>query len=160
MSLASLLLLWGTEYHVFRAVVLSIVATLAIGPNAALLCSAWCHPQAAAPSTSHHCEPPATASGASHHGEPSAASSASHHAKPSAGSSVAGDESCDNCNNAVGAAPFVREDLRTASVPEVDHAVLALRHQLAHLMIDARPGQEPGGEGSLEARRLPGILRI
>jgi hypothetical protein len=46
------------------------------------------------------------------------------------------------------------------SAPDVDHAVLVPRHQLAHSTIDARAGQEPGREGSLEARRLPTILRI
>lgn len=37
-----------------RAVVVSIVLTLAVAPNAALLCSAWCHAQAATPSNCHH----------------------------------------------------------------------------------------------------------
>lgn len=32
------------EVLVFRAAVLSIVLALAVGPNAALLCSVWCHP--------------------------------------------------------------------------------------------------------------------
>lgn len=160
MSLASLLLLWGTEYHVFRAVVLSIVATLAVGPNAALLCAALCHPPAAASSVSHHGGPSA-ASRPSHHGEPSAASSAPHHRKPSAGSSVAGYDRCDSCDNAVGAAQFLREDLRrNVSAPDVDQAVLAPRYQLAHSTIDARPGEEPGRQGSLAARHLPTILRI
>jgi hypothetical protein len=145
--LAILLLPYRTEHHVFHAVVLAIVLTLAAAPDAALLCSAWCHPQAAAAS-------------ASHHGEPSAASSASHHGEPAAGSSVAGDDTCDNCDNPFGAAEFLREDLRrNVSAPDVD-AVLVPGHQLAHSTIDARPGQEPGREGSLEARRLPTILRI
>ena len=136
MSLASLLLLRGTEYHVFQAVVFSIVATLAVGPNAALLCAAWCHP-------------------------PAAASSASHHGEPSAGSSVAGDATCDDCDNAVGTAQFVREDLRrNVSAPDVDRAILVPRHQPTHSTIDARPGQELGREWSLESRRLPTILRI
>ena len=144
----------------FQAVVLSIVATLAVGPNAALLCAAWCHPSAAASSAPHH-GGPSTASRPSHHGEPSAASSASHHGNPSAGSSVAGDDTCDSCDNAVGAAQFLREDLRrNVSAPDVDPAVLIPRHQLAHSTIDARPGQEPGREWSLEERPLPTILRI
>ena len=42
------------EHHVFRAAVLSIVLTLAIGPNASLLCSVWCHPGAATTSTCQH----------------------------------------------------------------------------------------------------------
>lgn len=138
-----------TEYHVLRAVVLSIVATLAVGPNAELLCSAWCHPQAAASSASHHDVPSAAASGASHHGE------------PSAGSSMAGDDACDKCDNAVGAVQFLLENLRRiASDPDVDHAVLVPRYQLAHPTIAGRPGLEPGREGSIEARRLLTILRV
>jgi hypothetical protein len=39
---------------VFRAAVLSIVLTLAIGPNATLFCSAWCHPLEAKASTCQH----------------------------------------------------------------------------------------------------------
>jgi hypothetical protein len=39
---------------VFRAAVLSIVLTLAIGPNATLLCSVWCHPDEANTSACQH----------------------------------------------------------------------------------------------------------
>jgi hypothetical protein len=39
---------------VFRAAVLSIVLTLAIGPNATLLCSVWCHPDEAKASACQH----------------------------------------------------------------------------------------------------------
>lgn len=42
------------ERHVFRAAVLSIVLTLAIGPNAAPLCSVWCHPEEANTSACQH----------------------------------------------------------------------------------------------------------
>ena len=38
----------------FRAVVLSIALTLAIGPSTTLLCSIWCHPQGAMTSTCPH----------------------------------------------------------------------------------------------------------
>jgi hypothetical protein len=39
---------------VFRAAVLSIVLTLAIGSNATLFCSAWCHPLEAKASACQH----------------------------------------------------------------------------------------------------------
>jgi hypothetical protein len=40
---------------VFRAAVLSIVLTLGAGPNAALLCAVWCHPQpSSVPTCPHH----------------------------------------------------------------------------------------------------------
>jgi hypothetical protein len=42
------------ERSVFRAAVLSIVLTLAIGPNATLLCSVWCHPDEAQTSACQH----------------------------------------------------------------------------------------------------------
>ena len=144
--LAAFLPPYRTEHHVSRAVVLSIVLTLAAGPEAALLCRAWCHPLVAVAS-------------ACHDEKPFGASSASHHGEPSAGSSVAGDNPCDNCDHAVGAAQFIREDL-TLNVSAPDHAILVPRQQLFHSTIDARPGQEPGREGSLEARRLPTTLRI
>ena len=132
----------------FRAFVLSIVLTVAVAPNAALLCSAWCHPQAGA-------------SSASHHGGPSAASSTSHLGEPSAASSVAGEDNCDSCDNSVGAAQFLPENLRrNVSAPDVDHVALVPRHQFAHSTIGARPGQEPGRDRSLEARRRPTILRV
>jgi hypothetical protein len=44
------------ERSVFRAAVLSIVLTLAIGPNATLLCSVWCHPDEAKASACQHQE--------------------------------------------------------------------------------------------------------
>ena len=145
----------------FRAFVLSIVLTLAVAPNAALLCIASCHPQPAASSVSHYGKPSAVSS-ASHHGEPSATSSASHHEAPSAASSMVWDDTCPDCANAgLGAAQFLREEVRrNVSALDVVHAILVPCHQLAHSTIDARPGQEPGREGSLEARRLPTILRI
>ena len=38
----------------FRAAVLSIVATLLAGPSASLVCSAWCHPLVATSATCEH----------------------------------------------------------------------------------------------------------
>ena len=39
---------------VFRAALVSIVLTLTLGQNAALLCSVWCHPQQNATGTCEH----------------------------------------------------------------------------------------------------------
>lgn len=38
----------------FRAAIVSIVLTLIVGPNTALLCSVWCHPEEATTSTCQH----------------------------------------------------------------------------------------------------------
>jgi len=46
-----------SEPHVFRAAVLSIVLALAIGPNATLLCSEWCHPDEVNTSACQHRDP-------------------------------------------------------------------------------------------------------
>lgn len=122
-----------SERHVVRAFVLSIVLTLAGGPNASLLCRTWCDPQAAAASGCRH-EDPATSP------------------------SVAGDDSCDKV---VLSAAFLREDVRRgASAPDADDAVLVPRCQLAHSTTDARPRQEPGREWSLDHRPLSTALRI
>lgn len=134
----------------FRAFVLSIVLSVAVAPNAALLCIASCHPQ------------PATSS-VSHHGEHSAALSASHGGETLVASSVmGGDNTCPNCDNVgLGAVQFLREDVRRSiSALDAVQAILVPRYQLAHSTIDARPGREPGREWSLEERSLPTILRI
>ena len=44
----------SSEHLVFRAAVLSIVLTLAVGPGAAVLCSVWCHPGEAQSSPCPH----------------------------------------------------------------------------------------------------------
>jgi hypothetical protein len=43
-----------SEVLVFRAAVLSIALTLAVGPNAAVLCTAWCHPAETQDSACQH----------------------------------------------------------------------------------------------------------
>jgi hypothetical protein len=48
------LALIAAEGSVFRAAVFSIVLTLAIGPNATLLCSVWCHPHEVKTSACQH----------------------------------------------------------------------------------------------------------
>lgn len=85
---------------------------------------------------------------------------ACHH-EPSAASSVVGDGTCDDCDSALAAAQFLREDAqRSLSAPGVDHATVVLRHQLVHSTTHAKPGQEPGREWPLDARLLPTVLRI
>jgi len=123
-----------SEHHVFRAVVLSVVLILAVGQNAALLCRAWCHPQAAA-------------------------ASGGHHEEPANSPSVADDDSCDHVVLSVAA--FLREGVRRGvSSPDGNHAAPVPHYQLAHSTTDARLGQEPGREWSLEERPLATALRI
>ena len=121
------------EHHVFRAAVLSIVLTLAIGPNAELLCAAWCHPQSHAAIECHH-EHPTTFPG------------------------VAGDDNCEHLVVSVGA--FLPEFRPEATSPVVDHAVAEPRYRLAPPTMEAQPAREPGRQGSLENRPLSTALRI
>ena len=94
---AALAIIFG-GHHVFRAVVVSIVLTLAAGQNAALLCSVWCHP-------------PESAAGAREH----------QHQATSPG--MTGNDSCTRL--VAGATAFVREDVRRgASAPNVQHGVV------------------------------------
>lgn len=124
---------YGREHHVSRAAVLSIVLTLAVGPNATLLCRTWCDRQAAAASGCHH-EAPTI-------------------------SPRVGDESCDDM--ALSAAAFLREEVRRpVSAPDAAHAVLVPRYRLAQSTIDASRRHEPGREWPLEERPLPFVLRI
>ena len=118
----------------FQAAVLSIVLTLAVGQNVALLCRTWCDAHAAAASECHH-----------------------EHSSNTP--SVAGD---DNCGNpVVGATAVVREDVRRGvSSQDTNHAIPVPRYQLAQLRIDSCPGQETWRERSLEKRPLSTTLRI
>ena len=135
-SLASFLRSYTTEHHVFRAVAFSVVLTLAVGPIASLLCTASCHPQAAAARACHD--------------------------EPSAASSVIGGPPCDECNRAsFSAVQFLREDVqRGVAALGADHAILVPRYQLARTTSAADSGQEPGRTWWLEKRPLPTALRI
>lgn len=134
MSLASFLPPYRTEYHVLRAVVLSIVATVGVGQNVGLLCRTWCDALAA---TASEC----------------------HHENSSTTSIVAGDEDCGKV--VVAATAVLREDVRR-DVPSQDtnQAIPIPPYALAQLKVDARPGQEPWRDGSLEKRLLSAALRI
>jgi len=121
------------EHHVFRAAVLSIVLTLAVGPNVTLLCRTWCDLYAAAASGCHH--------------------------EASTGSPiVAGNNSCDHEVPTAGA--FLREEGGAVAAPIAAHAIFVPRHQLARLTTDARHGLESGRERSLDKRPLSATLRI
>ena len=117
----------------FRAVLVSIVLTLAVGPDAALLCRVWCNPQ-------------------------SAAASGCHHEGSSISPVVAGDSSCDR---ELGAGTFLRQEAgRLAGAVVVAHAIVVPRYQIAQLTTAARPDWATGGGWSLATRPLSTVLRL
>jgi hypothetical protein len=88
-EMARLLPLRSASIDMFRAALVSIVLTLTLGQNLALLCSVWCHPQESLISVCRH-------------------------QAPTTPPSVTGSESCTQV--ATDPTPFVREDgLRGAS---------------------------------------------
>jgi hypothetical protein len=119
---------------VFQAVVLSIVLTLAVGPNAAVLCNVWCHLHEAAATGCHHQD--ATAS-----------------------PRVTGD---DHCNDVAAITPtFVREDVRPSlSAPDVLHALVGPRLDFIPSPSVTRADHEPAQDWPLEKRPLSTALRI
>ena len=122
------------ERHVFRAAVLSIVLTLALGQNARLLCRIGCHPNEV---TTVGCE----------------------HQDTTTSPRVAGD---DNCNNVVaGGIAFVREDVRRgASAPDAQQTVAILRFRFAPRPTDMLSGHDPGQQPLVGARPLEIAIRI
>ena len=122
------------KHHVFRAALLSIVLSLAAGENAViLLCNTWCDAHAA---TASEC----------------------HHENSSDTPSVAGGD----CGDMVAAhTAILREDTRRdVSSADASQAIPAPRYQLAQLTLDARFGQEPRLEWSLEEGPLSTVLRL
>ena len=117
----------------FRATLVSIVFSLAVGQDVALLSRTWCEAQMAAASECHK------------------------HSSSTPG--VAGDQHCDNV--VVADTAVIREDVRReVSSQNVHQAIPVPRYQLAQLTIDARHGQEPWRAWSLEKRPLATALRI
>lgn len=118
----------------FRATVLSIVLTLVAGPNASVLCKAWCDPAAAAATGCHHTDstPSATLTGT------------------------------DDCGKAVpNSAVVVKEDARRgAPSSDPQQAVMVPRHHRAISSSEAHPGDDPGCTWSLAQRPLVTALRI
>jgi hypothetical protein len=119
---------------VFQAVVLSIVLTLAVGPNAAVLCNVWCHLH-------------------------EAAATGCHHQDAATSPRVTGD---DHCNDVAAIVPtFVREDVRPSlSAPDVQHALVGPRLDFIPSSSATRSDHEPGRDWSLEKRPLSTALRI
>jgi hypothetical protein len=122
----------GGEYPVFRAALLSIVLTLAFGPNASLLCQVWC---------------PDTTSARCPHQDSATSPSVSAH---------------DNCrSDAGGAVAFVREEARrTTAAPDAQNALAVPRFLLALSHTDPGSGFESGRRRLFEERPLVFALRI
>ena len=120
--------------HVFRAALLSIVLTLAVGPTASLLCAVLCHPDAA---TAASCE----------------------HRDPNSRPSVAAKEDCPDI--AAGTAALVREEVRRGvSTSDGQHAVVVPPFRFTPPPSPPAFGREPGQHPPLEARPLVLALRI
>jgi hypothetical protein len=118
--------------NVFRAVLVSVALTLAIGPNAGLLCTVWCHDD-----TSMGCP----------------------HRESTMSPSVRADDTCTNV--AVEAVAFVREDgRRTAPAYDTRNALVVLRFRLVAPGTDPRSGYESERRLLLEKRPLVIALRI
>jgi hypothetical protein len=119
---------------VFRAAVLSIALTLAVGQPVALLCGASCAPHAVRASDCHH-------------------------EKPVGFTRVAGDS--NRCHAVLNVASFLREDERRGGAgPDVAHFVLIPRYQLHHSMPDARFDNASARQRPLERRHLSTTLRV
>lgn len=125
------LALQGDEHHVFRATLVSIVLTLAVGQDASVLCQAWCHD--------------ATPAACTHHGSTTSPS-------------VSGD---DSCGVVLGAATFVREDARrTAAAPDAQNALVVPRFLLPASPNAFHRGVESLRQLPLEEQPLLIALRI
>lgn len=117
-----------------RAIILSIALTLAIGPDAAIVCQALCAPQA---DVTNPCD----------HGETSPFQIA------------AGDECCDDLMAGAASSQFTSMR-RDTSLPSGDIAVPVLRDALARSATTGRLGSEPGHRQSPAHRPFPTILRL
>lgn len=117
-----------------RAFTLSIVLTLAIGPDAAILCEALCAGKA---DVAQPCD----------------------HDGPDLPQIAAGLACCDNM--AAGAAPSPFPAMRRdTSLPNGHIAIPVLRNTLVRSDTAEHLGYEPGRRRSLDNRPLPTILRI
>ena len=118
---------------VFRAAVLSIVLTLAVGPNASLLCAVWCHPDASTGS----CE----------------------HSDPTSTPSVTAKDGCPDI--AAGMSALVREDVRRGvSASDAQYAVVGTPSQFGPPPTSPEFGPEPGQHPPPETKPLILALRI
>lgn len=117
-----------------RAIILSIALTLAMGPDAAIVCQALCAPQA---DVANPCD----------------------HDGTSPLQIAAGDDCCDHlmAGGASSQFPAMRRD---TSLPSGDLAVPVLRDALARSATTDHLGDEPGRRPSPAHRPLLTILRI
>ena len=120
---------------VFRAALVSIVLTLTLGQNAALLCRVWCHPQQ------------------------DANSAACEHQAPTTSPSVTASESCAQI--AAGPTAFVGEDARrVASGSDAQHGSVVARFQFLPPSVWSARDLERAHATPLAARTLVLALRI
>jgi hypothetical protein len=126
---------WGCEDHVFRAALVSIVLTLAVGQNASLLCKVWCHD--------------ATSAGCPHQDSPTTPDTTTVSADPTCGSAL------------VGPVAFVREDARrTPAAQDAQNALVVPWFRLTPSATHLPLGFELGRRLLLEERPLVIALRI
>ena len=129
--LAQLLPLEVTSISVFRAALVSVVLTLAIGQSAGVLCRVSC---------------------------PDATSKSCPHQESTTSPSVRADDTCTNV--VVGPVAFVLEDgRRTAPGPNAQHGLVVLRFRFVAPPTDPRPGHE-SRRWLREERPLVFALRI
>lgn len=116
----------------FRAAIVLIVAVLAMGQNAVLLCQALCDPHEAA--------------------------AAGCHSDSTTSPSLTGN---DDCTDTLGAIAFVHEDVRRGtSTRDAPLVVVIPAFLFAPPPTDIRSGHGPGQQSLLEARPLVTSLRI
>lgn len=116
----------------FRATAFLAVLTLAAGPEAALLCGAWCDQGGRIASACQH--------------------------ETAANSPIVSANDC--CDDALGV-PVVLFKLRlNLSAPDGAQATEGSRHQFALQPLHRSPGQESTRHGSFDNRPLATILRI
>ena len=128
--LAWLLPLEVASINVFRAALVSVVLTLAIGPNAGLLCTAWC-----VDATSTGCP----------------------HQDSTVSPSVRGD---DTCNEVGAVAFVPEDGRRIAPGPDSQNALVVTQFRSVPSQSNSRFGYGSGQQGALEARPLAIALRI
>jgi hypothetical protein len=118
----------------FRAAFVSIVLTLTLGQNVALLCRVWCHPQKSVNSTCEH-QASTTSAG------------------------VTANESCAWV--AAGPTPFVREDApRAVSGSDTQHGIAVAQFQFTPPLFLSARGLQLAQTAPQEARPLVLPLRI
>jgi hypothetical protein len=119
---------------VFRAAVFSIVLTMAVGQDAALLCKAWCD-------------------------QPEASAVGCQHQDAAASPTVSTDDNCRNL--VVDAIAFVREDARRGgAAPDAQNGLVIPPFRFAPSLSDSRSAYESRPQLQLEARPLVTALRI